>query len=191
MTDLHKGRVNYDEFTFKNKTMNDLSKKYSKAIIAIHWISAILILSLFPLGKYMEGLTESEKMGLIKVHAILGVLVFILTLLRIFFFFKHERPSDLKTGSKFNDKLAVWIHNLFYFLLIGICLSGIASMILGGYGDALSANSFELIKSREEIVPLKPHEVMSVFMMIFLALHVVGVIKHFILKKENTLKRIS
>ncbi len=34
--------------------MNDLSKKYNKGIIAIHWITTVLIVVLFPLGKYME-----------------------------------------------------------------------------------------------------------------------------------------
>lgn len=170
--------------------MNDLTKKFSKGTIVIHWLTALLILSLFPLGKYMEGLEPVEKMGLIKIHAILGILVFILTIIRSFLFFKSQRPEDLKTGSKFNDKLAVWIHNAFYFLLFGIAISGIATMILGGYGEALSGGDAELIKPHAEIAPLKPHGIMAVIMMVLLVLHVVGVIKHFILTKENTLKRI-
>ena len=46
--------------------MNDLSKKYSRGTIMIHWLTAILILTLFPLGKDMEGLEPIDKMGLIK-----------------------------------------------------------------------------------------------------------------------------
>ncbi len=169
---------------------NDLSKKFSKGTIAMHWITAILILILFPLGKYMEDLSVSEKMGLIKVHAILGIVVFILTIIRSYLFFKAPRPKDIKTGSKLNDKLAVWIHNLFYFLLFGLSLSGIATMILGGYGEALQSGNYELIKSHSEIPPLKGHSVLALIMMILLFLHVIGVIKHYVLTKENTLKRI-
>ena len=170
--------------------MNDLTKKFSKGTIIIHWLTAILIISLFPLGKYMEGLNPSEKMGLIKIHAVLGIVVFVLTIIRSYLFFKSPRPKDLKTGSKFNDKLAVWIHNAFYFLLFGIAISGIATMILGGYGEALSQRNSDLIKSHEEIAPLKGHGVMALVMMILLVLHVIGVLKHYILTKENTLKRI-
>lgn len=72
--------------------MNDLDKKFSKGTIAIHWLTAILIIVLFPLGKYMEGLPTSEKIGLIKIHAILGLIVFILTIVRSYLFFKSERP---------------------------------------------------------------------------------------------------
>ena len=170
---------------------NDLTQKYNKGTIAIHWITTLLIIILFPLGKYMEGLQPIEKMGLIKVHAILGIIVLILTIIRSWLFFKKKRPEDLKTGSKINDKLTVWIHNLFYFILFAIAFSGIATMVLGGYGDALQANNFELIKEPSEIPPLKPHGIMATIMILLLVMHVVGVIKHYIFTKENTLKRIS
>jgi len=169
---------------------NDLTKKFSKTTRITHGLTALLILALFPMGKYMEGLEISEKMGLVKIHAILGILVFILTIIRTVSFFKHERPADLKTGSKFNDKLAVWIHNIFYFLLFGIAVSGLATMILGGYGEALKTGIVDTIKPHSEIQPLKPHGIMATIMMILLIMHIVGFIKHLILKKENTLKRI-
>ena len=172
------------------QVQNDLTKKFSKGTIWIHWLTAILILTLFPLGKYMEGLEPADKMDLIKIHALLGIVVLVLTLIRSYLFFKSPRPDDLKTGSKFNDKLAVWIHNIFYFLLIGISVSGLATMGLGGYIDALKGGGAELIKSHAEIPPLKPHGIMALIMMVLLVMHVVGVIKHYIMKKENTLKRI-
>ena len=75
----------------KDKIQNDLSQKFSKGTIAIHWLTAFLILALFPLGKYMAGLEPSEKMGLIKIHIILGIIVFILTIIRSWLFFKKSR----------------------------------------------------------------------------------------------------
>ncbi|RLD25332.1 MAG: hypothetical protein DRI54_05095 [Bacteroidetes bacterium] len=169
--------------------MNDLTKKFSKATIWVHWLTAIIILTLFPLGKYMTGLESGDKMGLIKLHAGLGILVLLLTIYRSFIFFKHERPEDLKTGSKFNDRLAVWIHNAFYFLIIAIGISGVAVLATGGYIDAFDGNA-GLIKSPEDIPPLKAHGFLSLTLMIFLALHVLGFIKHYFLTKENTLKRV-
>ena len=170
---------------------NDFTKKYSKGTIITHWLTALLILILFPMGKYMEGLELSEKMNLIKIHAILGTAVLILTIFRSYYFFKHERPNDLKTGSKLNDKLAVWIHNAFYFLLFGIAISGIITLILGGYGEAIQNNSIELIKPHDEIQSLKAHSILATIMIILLILHVVGFLKHLIFKKENALKRIT
>jgi cytochrome b561 len=171
--------------------MNDLSKKYNKGTIVIHWITAILIIILFPLGKYMSGIEPVEKMGLLKVHIIFGIIVFVLTLIRSLLFFKKERPADLKTGSKFNNRLIVWIHNLFYILLFVISISGIGTLVTGGDMEAIQSNNFSLILSSSEISPLKPHGIFATIMMLLLVMHVFGVIKHFISKKENTLKRIS
>ncbi|MDY8135979.1 cytochrome b [Aquimarina sp. 2201CG5-10] len=170
---------------------NDLTQKYSKGTIVIHWLTAILILSLFPLGKYMEGLSVSEKMGLIKIHALLGIIVFLLTLIRSYLFFKSQRPKDLKTGSKFNDQLAIWIHNAFYFLLIAISITGLATLFIGGYIDAIKSGTASSILPKENIQPLVAHGWLAMIMMILLILHVLGVIKHYLFTKENTLKRIS
>ena len=169
---------------------NDLTQKYSKGTIIIHWVSAILILTLFPLGKYMAGIEPAEKMGLIQIHAFLGIVVLGLTIIRSWLFFKASRPADLKTGSKFNDKLAVWIHNAFYVLLFGIALSGIATMVLGGYSEAISSGNSDLIINRSEILPIKGHGIMTLVLMFLFVMHVIGVVKHYILMKENTLKRI-
>lgn len=175
----------------KSEIQNDLSQKFSRGTIAIHWLTALLIFALFPLGKYMEGLEPAEKMGMIKIHAVLGIVIFILTIIRSWLFFKAPRPIDLQTGSKFNDKLAIGIHNVFYFLLLGISISGIATMVLGGYGEAISNANSELIINRNEILPLKGHGIMALILMLLFAMHVVGVIKHYIVIKENSLKRIS
>lgn len=93
---------------------NDLSQKYSKGIIIIHWLSTLLIFGLFFLGLALSNLETSQKLDLLKPHASLGFLLFLITIVRSILFFKSPRPDDLKTGSKFNDKLAIWIHNAFY-----------------------------------------------------------------------------
>jgi len=174
-----------------SKIKNDLTQKFSKTTIVTHWLTALLILILFPMGKYMEGLELSEKMGLIKIHAALGILVLILTIIRTISFFKHERPADIKTGSKLNDKLAVWIHNIFYLLLFGLAISGLVTMIIGGYGEALKTGNIDAVISLSEIPSLKPHGTMAVIMIVLLIMHILGFLKHWIFKKENTLKRIT
>ena len=169
---------------------NDLNQKYSKGSVVVHWLTTVLILALFPMGKYMSDIPSNEKATLIAIHAILGMTVFVLTIYRSYLFFKKERPKHLVTGSKLNDKLVVWIHNAFYFLLFIISFSGIGTMILGGYLESLQTGDFSAIKSHSEIPPLEVHEVSSAIMMILLLMHIVGVVKHYIFTKENTLKRI-
>jgi len=167
--------------------------KYSKGLIAIHWVSAILIFMLFPLGKYMADIPVADKIILIRIHSAIGFLVFILTIVRSILFFTAARPPHLDTGSKFNDLLAVGVQRAFYFLLLAIGLSGSAVMIVGGYKDALmsSTASPELILPREEIAPLQIHNVLAVLMMLLVVMHIIGVIRYNIKHKTNVIKRIS
>ena len=51
-------------------------------------------------------------------------------------------------------------------------------------------NATEMIKSPDEIPPLKIHRIMSLLAILLLVMHVVCVIKHYIMMKENTLKLI-
>lgn len=174
-------------------TKNDLPQKYGKDVIAIHWISAFLILVLFPLGKYMAGLEPEEKMGLIKIHGILGVLVFTLTVVRGVLFFTSKRPQRLNTGSKFNDLLAIRIHQSFYVLLLLLGTTGIATMILGGYIDALTVEPTvpEFILPRTETIPLAYHNMLAMTLIILVFMHIAGVIRFNIKHKTNAIKRIS
>jgi cytochrome b561 len=171
-------------------TSNDLSIKYSLGTRIIHWLTAGLVLILFFMGKYMEELAPADKTNLIQIHASLGVFMFVLTLIRSYFFFKHQRPADLKTASKINDHLLIWIHNAFYFLLIGIALAGIGVILQGGYLEAWIHHAPEQIKSHANIPLLSVHAFLAASTMILLLLHVIGYLKHLILKKENTLKRV-
>jgi cytochrome b561 len=169
---------------------NDLSQKFSKGTRIIHWITALLIIILFPLGKYMDEIPIAEKLGLIQIHAILGTVVLLLTLFRIYLFFKAPRPADLKTGSKINDLIAVWNHNALYLFLLGASISGIITLLIGGYRGAIVNNDPTLVKPHSEIFSLEGHEIFVLLIVLFFVLHVLGVIKHYILTKENTLKRI-
>jgi len=172
------------------KVNNDLSLKYTKGTIWIHWLSALLIIVLFFLGKYVEELEQIDKLGPLKLHAILGFLVLFLSIFRTYFFFKSPRPPHLDTGTKINNKIITWIHNIFYFLLFIISISGIATMLTTGYGEFLATGDVGLIKPHDDSLPLKVHEIMATIMMILLALHVFGVVKHKFLTGENALKRM-
>ena len=171
-------------------TPNDLSKKYSLGTRIIHWGTAALVLVIFPLGKYMDELGKAEKMNVLPAHALLGILVLLLTLIRIYFYFRHKRPESVKTGSNLNDKFAVFVQSSFYYFLIILVLTGIGVLFTGGYWEALVNGTTDSLKSHGNIPLLSLHALLATVVMILLTVHVIGVFRHFILKKENIFKRI-
>ncbi|KMQ64656.1 hypothetical protein ACM46_10435 [Chryseobacterium angstadtii] len=170
---------------------NNLLKKYGKGTIIIHWISFLLILLLIPTGYIMSDLELGPtKLNLLKLHFGIGILVFILTLVRVFFYFHYKRPSKLETGNLLHNRLVFWIENSFYYLLIFLCVSGIATIILGNFGQAIQLSDSSYLPENVDIPSLSAHRVLAIILIILLIGHVGGVIIHYLKNKENTLKRI-
>lgn len=172
------------------KTNNNLNQKYSKTTIVTHWLSALLILVLTIQGFYMKDLVYADKTGLVKLHAIMGAFLLLINIPRFFSLFIARRPDHLETGSPFNDKLIIWIHNGLYFLIFSIIISGISTTLLGGYAKVIQTGLVDNIIPSEKLLPLQIHSIMSILITVLVFIHVVGFFKHWLIQKENTLKRI-
>lgn len=166
---------------------NDLTQKFNRGTIWTHWITALLIIILVLSSLKVAGFELIGESIIVKMHLFIGSTVFILTITRTFLLFKAKQPDHLKTGSKFIDKLAVLNHYMFYVLLFAISLTGIVVILNGHYLEFLkSGNINDIIKASM----LKYHVLMALLVVLLLIMHVIGVIKHYIFTKENTLKRI-
>lgn len=171
---------------------NNLSEKYSKGTIIIHWLSFVLIMALIPIGFIMSNMENGEtKLVLLRVHIMVGILVFLLTLIRVWFFFKHKRPSKLQTGSRIHDKLIVWLENSFYFILILLSTSGITTAVFGKFAEAVQKGDASLLAQTVEVPPMMAHKALAFILIILLIAHVGGVINHLVKTGENTIKRIT
>ena len=170
---------------------NNLQDKYNKGTIVIHWLSLLLILGLIPSGFIMADTPVNEtKVLLLRMHVIVGFIVFLATLLRVYFFFSKKRPTKIDTGSTFHNKLIVLIENSFYIVLLLICISGIAGVLMAGLGGVIQSGDYKLFPTSMEVPPFVVHKIGAIGLIILLLAHIGGVINHYINFKENTIKRI-
>lgn len=176
----------------KTIVKNNLSDKYSKGTIIIHWLSFLLIIALIPTGFIMADMEQgTAKLNLLRLHLLVGIIVFVLTLVRVWFFFRYKRPAKLETGNVLHNKLVVWIENSFYYILILLCITGIATIAMGNFGEALQSADASLLPKKIDIPPLNAHKALAILLIILLLGHIGGVINHYIKNKENTIKRIT
>jgi cytochrome b561 len=133
---------------------------------------------------------SDAKILLLRIHVFVGATVFILTLLRVWFFFKRKRPARLETGNPIHNKMIVWIDNSFYIVLLLLSISGILTVIQGELGQAIKTADYSLLPNKLEVAPLAAHQVLAKLLIALLIAHVGGVINHYIRVKENTLRRI-
>src|SRR5215469_4189815 len=94
--------------------------RYSHVAIALHWTIAVLIIVNLTIGLLHESLLP----GTIPLHKSIGMLVLILSVIRLGWRFTHRPPPLPVTVKRWEKGLAHAVHWLLYALMILIPLSG-------------------------------------------------------------------
>lgn len=125
---------------------------YSRLQIGLHWLIALLILAAWLTHDAMEDAFEARlESGLLSpnLHAILGLSVFALVLLRLAVRRRHGAPAPVPGGSALIEAAALWGHRLLYALMILTPLGGALTWFGGiealGEGHELLGNALLLV----------------------------------------------
>jgi cytochrome b561 len=168
-------------------------KKYSIRIIWLHWISSLLIIGLAISGIMMEDAKDlSFKLTLYQFHFVSGISVFLLTILRVFAFFRDARPATLYPQKSNRQKLISFVHRGFYWVILWMCISGIISLFVQNIWQSAIYNDHSLmpdVRNNMTAIMLSHHIVAKIVFLLFF-LHVFGVFSHIIQTKNNIFKRI-
>lgn len=174
--------------------MNQPTARYTGPAIAAHWLIAILILAAFPLGLYMHGLPLSpNKLKLYSYHKWIGMTVLLLFVPRILWRLTHRPPAPLPMPA-WQHKIAEGTHHLLYLLMFLVPLSGWLMSSAKGfqvvYFGVLPIP--DLIGKDKELGELleEMHEVLSWSLISLVGLHLAGALKHHIIDKDSTLRRM-
>ncbi len=179
--------------------MPDSKEKLSYVTLVLHWLIASIIIILLVV-----------EMDYPILHKSLGLLIIIPVIVRIYWRSKNGylpkansiNKNDSYKSIKFELLLAKASH---WFLIIGslsLPLSGVLISIYGGYG--LSLFGLALLAPNQDsteslIIPLNQdisilaqdiHSIISNMLIIILALHVAGALKHHFIYKDKTLYRM-
>jgi len=189
---------------------------YTKTAIFLHWLIAICIFGMFALGWYMSDLPKeapkqmafdlfdwgiytwqlseeaSPRTFYFNLHKSLGVTIFALILIRILWRVTHKPPALLASYKVWERKLATGAHHLLYVLMVALPLSGIIMATYSKYGIKWFGSEF--IKGLDN-TPMRElfkeaHEIIGVIILLVLALHILGALKHKFFDKDDTLKRM-
>ncbi len=154
---------------------------YDRGAIRFHWASALGILLLWPLGKLMTPGAGPPSTALYTIHVIVGLTIALLTIARIVWVIRHERPSQLDMP-KWEKLLLVANHVVLYGVLLVLSISGIGILLAAGSLDAIA-----LAKSDG---PNDQHGIASTVFLLMFVMHVAGVV-YYQVKKGNTMRRMG
>ena len=98
--------------------------RYSTGVVVLHWLIALMILSNIALAWSAEYLSRAEAGKVMAVHMSTGILVLLLSLLRLGWRLLHPippYPAGLPQWEKTSARLVHWG---FYVIMIGMPLTG-------------------------------------------------------------------
>ncbi len=181
--------------------LTNAAQRYGGITKVFHWVTALLIISLLPLGLYANDLpydTSQElarKAWFFSLHKTLGVTVFFVALARICWAFSQPKPGLLNADHKVESFAAEIVHWLLYGALIIVPLSG-------WIGHAAAAGFAPIWWPFGQGLPLVPkstgvehffgalHWVSGKVLVVSLLLHIAGALKHHVIDRDATLRRM-
>jgi cytochrome b561 len=113
--------------------MNTSSTPFVLAARVLHWLMAVLILSMLFIGVGMVASVSERHNWLIGIHKPLGIAILILAVIRLIVRLRNPPPplpSDLPAVQKLAAHASHW---LLYALMLVIPLVGWAMLSAGGY----------------------------------------------------------
>ncbi|MGC1495109.1 MAG: cytochrome b/b6 domain-containing protein [Sulfitobacter sp.] len=181
--------------------LTNTAQRYGGITKTFHWATALLIITLLPLGLYANDLpydTSEElarKAWFFSLHKTLGVTAFFVALGRIIWAFSQPKPGLLNADHKVESFAAELVHWLLYGALIIVPLSG-------WIGHAAAAGFAPIWWPFGQDLPLIPkstgvehffaalHWIATKVLAASLLLHIAGALKHHVIDRDATLRRM-
>jgi cytochrome b561 len=165
---------------------------------ALHWIAAAMILVLLVHGLWMTHVTpRPDRLGNYAWHAALGYDLLALTVLRLLWRWFNpvpELPLDLKPW----ERAAVHVaHISLYFLMFIVSFTGwmvATTFRVPMTRDLLGMNVPPIVTSVDRSVRQfieGSHLILAYFLAAIVIIHIVGALRHHVLKGNDVLRRMT
>jgi cytochrome b561 len=164
--------------------------RYGSVAIAIHWVSAAAIIALLASGTIMAGAVGEAKRSILPVHATIGTLVLLLTLLRLaWWVWGDKRPQPVGGQPRLQELAARIVHGLLYAGIIVLGASGVATLALSGAIPALLSGS--PLPDFAGLLPRTTHGIVGKLVIALLIAHIGAALFHQFIRRDRLLARMG
>ena len=169
--------------------------RYHPALITLHWLLAVLILATLIIGFFVLAdmpNTDPSKISILRLHMIVGMVIFALMVARLIVRIMTSRPADATTGFRSLDRLAPVTHYAFYILVLLMVGTGLSTAKLSGLTEIVFGNSGEPLPADLMVYPtFVGHIIVATIFVGLIGLHVLGALYHQFVRKDGLLTRMQ
>lgn len=165
--------------------------RYGSVAIAIHWLTALLIVFLFTTGLLAAAQADpAAKVALLRAHIPLGAGVLLLTLFRIAWWWVADKQPAPPAGQPGWQKVtARAVHVGLYLVVLVAASSGIATLVVSGALPAIIGSA--TLPNLEIVLPRLVHGGVTKLMLALLVLHIGAALYHQFIRRDRLLARMG
>lgn len=190
-------------------SLSNTHSSYGGVAKTFHWLTALLMFTVIPLGYFADQLAQAivdpdvattdadlaRATFLFSFHKTLGVILFFVALARVLWAFTQPKPGLLNADNIPEAFAAETIHWLLYGSLILAPLSGwIHHAATTGYAPLWLpfGQTLPFVPKNPEFAEFMSglHFVFVWTLVVALALHIAGALKHHVIDRDSTLRRM-
>lgn len=178
----------------------DSQRSFTLTTIVLHWLCAGAMLTMLGIGLYM---VRFEAWSFYPWHKSVGVGLFALMLVRVVWRIRQRWPEPLNAASRIEQRVAKTVHWILIIGTIAMPLTGM--MFSGASGHGFGIFGFPIVPEQHD--PAQPgrvlaysaawavaaqlmHAYIAYALLAAVALHVAGALKHHIIARDGTLRRM-
>jgi len=175
--------------------LKNTSEKYGGIAIGLHWLMAIMIMTLIVVGLFMTDMDDgAQKWQIYGMHKATGFVVLLLALFRWYWTLTNAKPRPLEGWSVAETAMA---HAFKWLLMLMILIMPVSGAIMSvASGSAINVYGLFSIPGFEEKNQViagfahDVHEYGAIFIAILVIMHILAGLKHHLIKKDDTLNRM-
>lgn len=169
--------------------LKSTADRYGSVAIAIHWVTALAIIGLLVSGTVAAGAPAATKQSILPIHAAMGSLVLLLTVLRLAWWALADRHPSAAPGPRAQQLAARVVHGLLYVSVLVLGISGIATIALSGALPALLGQGS--LPDFSTVLPRLAHGITSKLLLALVAVHIGAALYHQFIRRDRLLARMG
>ena len=169
-----------------------MPRRYHPLLVALHWIVALLILTLLAFGTFSLAPTPNSdpaKILSFRAHMALGLSVLVLMILRLVVRWRTAQPAPVDSGNALLNRIAPAAHWALYALALAMAGSGMALSAASGLPDAVFGDA-ALPEDFRDFAARRVHGLVSRLLALVVLLHVLAALWHQFVRRDGLMARM-
>jgi cytochrome b561 len=170
-----------------------VAARYGSGAMAFHWVMVVLVVVVGVLGLLHDSWPRTTQAFWINVHALIGLAVWVLVMMRIGWRLRHPPPALPAQAGDFSRRWSYPVHWLLYALMLVIPVLGIVTFLWHGrvFDFGLFRVDFGVHKNRAIFEPTEDiHGYLAYALFTLVGLHMLAALWHHFVRRDAVLQRM-